>query len=55
MVKLVGTTTSVISRLEDAEYRGHWLKMLQRIAAAVGKRFELRFVDAGRKAKVASR
>jgi ribosome-binding protein aMBF1 (putative translation factor) len=53
LAKRVGTTTSVISRLEDAEYRGHSLKMLQRIGAAVGKRVQVRFVDAGKKAKVA--
>jgi len=34
----VGTTQSVISRLEDAEYDGHSLPMLQRIAAALDKR-----------------
>ena len=44
LAKLVGTTTSVISRLEDADYRGHSLSMLQRIAAALGKRVDIRFV-----------
>jgi DNA-binding XRE family transcriptional regulator len=48
LAKLVGTTTSVISRLEDADYRGHSLSMLQRIAGALGKRVEIRFVSAGR-------
>lgn len=47
--KLVGTTASVISRLEDADYRGHSLSMLQRIAAALGKRVDIRFVPAVRK------
>ena len=32
----IGTTPSVISRLEDADYGGHSLSMLRRIAAAVG-------------------
>ena len=32
----VGTTQSVIARLEDAEYTGHSLTMLQRIASACG-------------------
>ena len=41
---LVGTTASVISRLEDADYEGHSMAMLRRIAAAVGKRVEVRFV-----------
>lgn len=34
LAKLVGTTQSVISRLEDADYEGHSLTMLQRIASA---------------------
>jgi hypothetical protein len=35
----------VISRLEDADYEGHSLPMLRRIAAALGKRVEVRFGD----------
>ncbi len=41
---MVGTTASVICRLEDADYEGHSLAMLQRIAAALNKRVEIRFV-----------
>lgn len=44
LAKLVGTTPSVISRLEDSHYQGHSLKMLKRIAAAVNKSVEIRFV-----------
>ena len=44
MAARVGTTASVICRLEDADYDGHSLAMLRRIAAAVGKRVEVRFV-----------
>jgi DNA-binding XRE family transcriptional regulator len=40
----VGTTASVICRLEDADYDGHTLAMLRRIAAAVGQRVEVRFM-----------
>jgi ribosome-binding protein aMBF1 (putative translation factor) len=40
----MGTTASVISRLEDADYRGHSLAMLRRIATALGRRVEIRFV-----------
>jgi len=47
----VGTTSSVISRLEDADYQGHSLAMLRRIAAALGKRVEIRFVPAKRVTK----
>jgi DNA-binding XRE family transcriptional regulator len=53
LAKLVGTTTSVICRLEDADYEGHSLAMLRRIAKALNKRVEFRFVSASRKAKVA--
>lgn len=44
LAKMIGTTESVISRLEDSNYRGHSLTMLRRIAGAVGKRVEIRFV-----------
>jgi ribosome-binding protein aMBF1 (putative translation factor) len=46
LAERIGTTPSVISRLESADYRGHSLSMLRRIAEALGKRVELRFVDA---------
>lgn len=39
----VGTTTSVISRLEDAEYEGHSLTMLRRVAAALDSDVQVRF------------
>jgi len=38
LAKRAGTTQSVISRLEDADYEGHSLTMLNRIAAAVERR-----------------
>ncbi|HEU4641929.1 MAG TPA: helix-turn-helix domain-containing protein [Gemmatimonadaceae bacterium] len=41
----VGTTQSVIARLEDAGYEGHSLRMLERIAAAVGSRLHIAFID----------
>lgn len=44
LAKLVGTTPSVISRLEDDDYEGHSLWMLQRIAKALGMCVELHFV-----------
>jgi ribosome-binding protein aMBF1 (putative translation factor) len=40
----LGTKQSVISRLEDADYEGHSLSMLQRIAAALGQCVEIRFL-----------
>lgn len=44
LAKRVGTTASVICRLEDADYEGHSLAMLNRIAAALDRRVEIRFV-----------
>lgn len=44
LARRIGTTQSVISRLEDADYEGHSLAMLNRIAAAVERRVEIRFV-----------
>lgn len=44
LAERVGTTQSVISRLEDADYEGHSLNMLRRIARALNCRLELRFV-----------
>jgi transcriptional regulator with XRE-family HTH domain len=41
--RLIGTTVSVICRLEDADYEGHSMAMLRRIAAALDKRVEIRF------------
>jgi ribosome-binding protein aMBF1 (putative translation factor) len=48
LAKLVSTTQSVISRLEDADYEGHSLTMLQRIAEALHHRLEVRLVPAGK-------
>lgn len=53
LAKLIGTTASVICRLEDANYDGHSLAMLRRIAAALKKRVEIRFVPSRRKARYA--
>jgi ribosome-binding protein aMBF1 (putative translation factor) len=48
LARKVGTTQSVISRLEDADYDGHSLAMLRRIASALERRVEIRFLP-GRK------
>ena len=47
LAKLVGTTASVICRLESADYEGHSLAMLNRVAAALNQRVEIRFVQTG--------
>ena len=44
LARKVGTTQSVISRLEDADYDGHSLQMLRRIASALEKRVEIRLL-----------
>jgi len=38
LAEVVGTTQSVISRLEDADYEGHSLSMLNRIARALNQK-----------------
>ena len=50
LAKLVGTTASVICRLEDADYEGHSIAMLRRIAAALNRRVEIRFLPLPRSA-----
>ncbi len=41
LARKVGTTQSVIARLEGAEYAGHSLSMLERVAAACGVNLKL--------------
>jgi ribosome-binding protein aMBF1 (putative translation factor) len=53
LARRVGTTQSVISRLEDADYDGHSLAMLNRIAAALERRVEIRFVPRKRRLRAA--
>jgi len=45
LAERVGTTASVICRLEDADYDGHSLSMLRRIAEAMDKQIEIHFVS----------
>jgi transcriptional regulator with XRE-family HTH domain len=49
LADLIGSKQPVIARLEGADYEGHSLTMLQRIAAALGQRLELRFVPRRRR------
>jgi len=53
LARRIGTTQSVISRLEDADYEGHSLAMLNRIAAAMERRVEIRFVPRRRRPQTA--
>lgn len=41
LANLIGTTQSVISRLEDADYEGHSLSMLNRIAQALNREVKI--------------
>ena len=47
--KRLGTIQSVISQLEDVDYGGHYLAMLNRIAAGVERRVEVRFMSKKRR------
>ena len=42
LAKRIGTTQSVISRLEDADYKGHSLSILKRIASALKRRIVIK-------------
>lgn len=53
LAALIGTTASVICRLEDADYEGHSLTMLSRIAAALQQRVEISFVPLGNQRQAA--
>jgi transcriptional regulator with XRE-family HTH domain len=44
LASLVGTSHSVISRLEDDDYEGHSLNLLRRISEALKMKIEVRFV-----------
>ena len=44
LAELVGTTQSVISRLEDSDYSGHSLSMLHRIAKALNQKLQFSVV-----------
>jgi ribosome-binding protein aMBF1 (putative translation factor) len=46
LARKVGTTQSVISRLEDADYGGHSLSMLRRIARALDLYLRISFEPA---------
>jgi len=49
LAAFVGTKQSVIARLEDADYEGHSLTMLQRIAAVLNQKLEIHLVPAEEK------
>ena len=52
LAELIGTTQSVISRLEDADYTGHSLEMLRRIAIALHCKLQVRIIPENKHAYV---
>jgi ribosome-binding protein aMBF1 (putative translation factor) len=44
LAEKIGTTASVICRLENADYEGHSLSMLRRIATGLNQRVKISFV-----------
>lgn len=44
LARLVKTSAAAICRLENADYEGHSLTMLRKIAKALNKKVEIRFV-----------
>ena len=51
LADLIQTKQPVIARLEDADYEGHSLSMLQRIAGALNQQLEVRFTPRGEERK----
>ena len=44
LAALIGSKQPVIARLEDADYEGHSVSMLHRIASALGKQLDIRLL-----------
>ncbi len=51
LADLIGTSRTAITRLEDADYEGHSLSMLRRVAAALNKKVQIEFVPMANQAK----
>jgi ribosome-binding protein aMBF1 (putative translation factor) len=52
LAEIVGTTQSVIARIEDVNYEGHSLSLLQRISQALGQRLEIDITPIDQRGKV---
>jgi ribosome-binding protein aMBF1 (putative translation factor) len=46
LAERINSHQSVVARMEDADYGGHSLSMLKRIAQALGKQLRIEFTDA---------
>jgi len=53
LARLVGTTQTVIRTVEEDDYEGHSLEMLQKIAHALGRRVDIRLLPIRGKRKTA--
>ena len=53
LARLVGATQTAIRRLEEDDYEGHSLEMLHKIAHALGRRVDIRFLPMRTKRKTA--
>ncbi len=53
LADLIGTSQPTIARLEDADYEGHSLSMLQRIAAALHRPLRISFGPSRKKMQTA--
>ena len=53
LAELIGTSQPTIARLEDADYEGHSLSMLQRIAAALDRPLQISFGPPQKKTQTA--
>jgi predicted transcriptional regulator len=51
LAKRIGTQQSAVARMEQSTYRGYTVSTLAKIAAAVGKTLEVRFVANNRRAR----
>ena len=52
LAKKIGTSASAISRLEDADYEGHSMAMLRRIADAFDRDVQVRMVQRPSEARI---
>ena len=50
LAKRIGTKQSAVARMEQSAYRGYTVTTLAKIAAAVGRNLEIRFVANSRRA-----
>src|SRR5258708_39798640 len=55
LARKVGTSASAINRLESADYAGHTIAMVRRIATALNRRLELRAVPIRTRAEARQR